>query len=58
MRHLVELTVRDIRQIIVDHGDRSLSVSIKLEDVEFKIGTYNYGEAHEFEGVDVVIDKA
>ena len=59
MRHVVELTARDIQQIVADHINRSdLGVSVVLEDVVFKIETYDYGDKQEFAGVDVIIDEA
>lgn len=57
MRHCIELTEDDVRQAIVEHINHSdLGVSIRPDQVSFRIEKYDYGDRYEFEGAVVEID--
>jgi hypothetical protein len=57
VKHYIELTEDDVRQAIVEHINHSdLGVSIRPDQVSFRLENYDYGETVCFEGAVVKIN--
>jgi hypothetical protein len=54
VKHYIELSVDDVRQAIVEHINHSdLGVSIRPDQISFRIESYDFGDTSCFEGADV-----